>query len=299
MSVKPDEINDNEIRIISSYKKRNPNMEYPKVKRRRPKWRLWALIILGILILAGVVVLLISRMTDAEDENENIVEVTEPPVTKIKPPLTIEEKPADIKGFTVALDTIINKNGLLILSPVNARPRLVVGTESLNDSTIILATQAADVRGDNGQIAGTFVLDGELISKGEAKAGYCSIINGDLSIGIADATPMLEQALTEGGYFFRQYPLVVGGQIVENKPKGNAIRKALAEIGGQICVVMSKERLTFHDFSQLLIDADVRNAIYLVGGTSYGFYVNKQGDKIPTGNVPMKDVENASYIIWE
>lgn len=292
MSVKPDEINDNEIRVISTYEPENGNE-----KRRRPKRWLWTLVISGILILAGVVVVLISRMADAEDEN--IVEITEQPVTEKEPPLTIEEKPAGVKAFTVALDTTVNENGLLILSPENARPRLVIGTEALNDSTIVLATQAADVRGDNGQIAGTFVLNGELISKGEAKAGYCSIINGDLSIGIADATPMLEQTLTEGGYFFRQYPLVVGGQIVENKPKGKSIRKALAEIGGKICVVMSKERLNFHDFSQLLIDADVRNAIYLVGSTSYGFYVNEQGEKILTGKDPVLEYENVNFIIWQ
>ena len=162
-----------------------------------------------------------------------------------------------------------------------------------------MATQAADVRGDNGQIAGTFVLNGELMSKGEAKAGFCSIVDGELSIGVADATPMLEQVLTEGGYFFRQYPLVVGGQIVENKPKGKAIRKALAEIGGRTCVVMSKERLTFHDFSQLLIDMGVRNAIYLVGSSSYGFYVNEEGNKILTGGKPNTEIENVNYIIWE
>ena len=110
---------------------------------------------------------------------------------------------------------------------------------------------------------------------------------------------MLEQTLTEGGYFFRQYPLVVGGQIVENKPKGKAIRKALAEIGCKIYVVMSKEKLTFHDFSQLLIDAGTRNAIYLVGSSSYGFYINDIGEKFLTGKAPSEEVENVSYIIWE
>lgn len=30
----------------------------------------------------------------------------------------------------------------------------------------------------------------------------------------------------------RQYPLVVGGQIVENKPKGTSKRKALATLNG-------------------------------------------------------------------
>lgn len=290
MSKKPNEINDNEIRIISAYEPETRNI------KRRSLW-LWILIILGILILGCLVFIFTRGATDAE-KDEQLIEVKEPLAEEV-PQIVKDENVSEIKGFTVALDTTINKKGLLILSPENAIPRLIIGTELLNDSNIILATQAADVRGDNGQIAGTFVLNGELISKGEAKAGFCSIINGELSIGIADATPMLEQTLTDGGYFFRQYPLVVGGQIVENKPKGKAIRKALAEIGGKICVVMSKEKLTFHDFSQLLIDAGARNAIYLVGSSSYGFYIDDKGEKILTGKAPWEEVENVSYIIWE
>ena len=289
MSKKPNEINDNEIRIISAYEPETRNV------KRRSLW-LWFLIILGVLILGCLIFIFTKGADDAEKDEP--IEVKEPLVEEVSQ-IVKDEKISEIKGFTVALDTIINKKGLLILSPENATPRLIIGSELLNDSNIILATQAADVRGDNGQIAGTFVLNGELISKGEAKAGYCSIINGELSIGIADATPMLEQTLTEGGCFFRQYPLVVGGQIVENKPKGKAIRKALAEIGGKICVVMSKEKLTFHDFSQLLIDAGARNAIYLVGSSSYGFYIDDKGEKILTGKAPWEEVENVSYIIWE
>lgn len=289
MSKKPNEINDNEIRIISACE---PEMR----NERRRSLRLWILIILGILII-GCFVFIFTQNTDEFDDDE-LIETTSSPAEPA-PPTVTDENIADVAGFTLALDTTVNNRGLLMLFPENARPRLLVGTELLNDSNIILATQAADIRGDNGRIAGTFVLNGELISKGEAKAGYCSIINGELSIGIADATPMLEQTLTEGGYFFRQYPLVVGGQIVENKPKGKAIRKALAEIGGKICVVMSKERLTFHNFSQLLIDAGARNAIYLVGSSSYGFYVGDTGEKTMIGKVPPTPVENVSYIVWE
>lgn len=289
MSKKPNEINDNEIRIISSH-------EPEKRNRKSHSLRLWILIILGILILGCLVFIFTQSAENAKKDDR--IEVTEP-IAAEEPQVVNEKKNTDIKGFTIALDTTVNKKGLLILSPENATPRLIIGSKLLNNSNIILATQAADVRRDNSQIAGTFVLNGELISKGEAKAGYCSIINGELSIGVADATPMLEQTLTEGGYFFRQYPLAVGGQIVENKPKGKAIRKALAEIGGKICVVMSKDKLTFHDFSTLLIDAGARNAIYLVGSSSYGFYINDKGEKILTGKKPWEEGEYVSYIIWE
>lgn len=183
--------------------------------------------------------------------------------------------------YTSRRDTTVSGMRLIILTPHDAVPTLEVGNDVVNDTTTILAAQAADIRSDNGEIAGAYVVKGELLSKGEAKAGYCSIVNGEISIGVADATPMLEQALESEGYFFRQYPLVAAGQLIENKPKGKAKRKALAEIDGTMSVVMSADKLTFHDFSQALIDAGARNAIYLVGANSTVFYNNRDGRRQP------------------
>lgn len=292
MKKNPSEIEDNEIRIISACE--------PETRgRKRRSLRTYLYVIAGIIVL---IVLGIALNHNKEDkETTDGFTVVDAPIASEEavPDVPAAEPAASKKGFTTARDTVVDNRGLLILSAEHARPRLIVGTELLDDSNIVLAAQAADIRSDNGQIAGTFVLDGELLSKGEAKAGYCAIVNGELTIGVADATPMLEQALTDKGYFFRQYPLVVGGQVVENKPKGKAIRKALAEIGGKICVVISRERQTFHDFSQLLVDAGARNAIYLVGSASYGYYVTDTGERIEPGTAPWQDIENVSYIVWE
>lgn len=293
-----DNIKDSEIRIIRNTGLiKLPEEDKPdKPQRKRPSPFRWIIIaVVAIAVIVAIIMFLYGNDSATEtiplpDElyEEAVEEVVEP-----------EDILASTPGHVIAVDTVIDNKGLLILSPVNLRPRLVIGSENLNDSAIVMATQAADIRRDNGQIAGTFVMKGELISKGEAKAGFCSIINDELSIGISDATPMLEQALSEDGYFFRQYPLVVGGQLIENKPKNKAIRKALAETDGKIYVIMSKEKLTFHDFSQLLVDAGVRNAIYLVGSSSYGFYTDDTGQRILTGIVPSNEMENISYIVWE
>ncbi|MDE5929664.1 MAG: hypothetical protein K2H03_04215 [Muribaculaceae bacterium] len=289
MGMNQNDINDNEIRIISACE--------PKIgDEKKRSLRLWFHIILSIMAL-GCLALIYTQSKETV-ENDGLIEVRQAAAEKRLPPGG-DESNAGGKSYTSALDTTIDNKGLLILTPENARPRLIIGTESLSDSKIILAAQAADVRSDNGRIAGTFVLDGELVSKGEAKAGYCSIVNGEITIGVADASPMLEQTLTEGGYFFRQYPLVAGGQIVENKSKKKAIRKALAEAGGKMSVVASKERLSFDDFSQLLIDAGFRNAIYLVGSSAHGFYVDENNDMFTIGNAPWNDVEYVNYIIWE
>ncbi len=287
MTLIPNDLDDDKIRVISAHEPEEP-------KRNKRFLRVYLPLAAAILVLTALVVYFILP-EDEEYEGESKITVSE--VVYYNKTVEQEEIAPALKSFVEVVDTVINNKGLLILTPENARPSLVVG-QVPNDSSIVLLAQAADVRSDNGKIAGSFVLNGELLSKGEAKAGFCSIIDGELVIGVADATPMFEQSLTKGGYFFRQYPLVVGGQIVENKPKGRAIRKALAEFEGKFCVIISKKALTFHDFSQTLVDAGVRNAIYLVGGSSYGEYKNFEGESFTIGKSWNNDIANVNYIVW-
>ncbi len=287
MTLIPNDLDDDKIRVISAHEPEEP-------KRNKRFLRVYLPLAAAILVLTALVVYFMLP-EDEGYEGESKITVSE--VVQTQTPVEQEEFAPALKSFVEVVDTVVNNRGLLILTPENARPSLVVG-QVPNDSSIVLLAQAADVRSDNGKIAGSFVLNGELLSKGEAKAGFCSIIDGELVIGVADATPMFEQSLTKGGYFFRQYPLVVGGQIVENKPKGRAIRKALAEFEGKFCVIISKKALTFHDFSQTLVDAGVRNAIYLVGGSSYGEYKNFEGESFTIGKSWNNDIANVNYIVW-
>ena len=295
MIKRTNDIADDEIRIIMACESSDPKATRTKKTKNRLV-RVYLPIVALVILLVVIGWILLPAENDAD---EDIVTIAEDEIIVNQPVIKPDEPSVSLKEGIVVVDTVINKRGLLIIYPENLRPKLVIGRDMLNDSTIVLATQAADIRRDNGKIVGTFVMDGEVISKGDSKAGYCSIIGDEITIGVSDATPMLEQVLMQDGYFFRQYPLVVGGQIVENKPKGESIRKALAEIDGKICVVRSKENLTFQDFSQLLVDAGVRNAVYLVGSSSYGFYINESGKKIFIGGAQKIEVENESYIVWE
>ncbi|MDD6890276.1 MAG: hypothetical protein PUD39_08455 [Bacteroidales bacterium] len=295
MIKRTNDIADDEIRIIMACESSDPKATRTKKTKNRLV-RVYLPIVALVILLVVIGWILLPAENDAD---EDLMTIAEDEIIVNQPVIKPDEPSVSVKEGIVVVDTVINKRGLLIIYPENLRPKLVIGRDMLNDSTIVLATQAADIRRDNGKIVGTFVMDGEVISKGDSKAGYCSIIGDEITIGVSDATPMLEQVLLQDGYFFRQYPLVVGGQIVENKPKGESIRKALAEIDGKICVVRSKEKLTFQDFSQLLVDAGVRNAVYLVGSSSYGFYINESGKKKLIGGAQKIEVENESYIVWE
>lgn len=302
MKDRHDDIKDDEIRVISSGVN---NARPPLPVRSRGRRLHLVLALAGVIVVAVVCILIFGRSCGKAADDDGAEEVFKPLEQVNSAPgipcdSAAETAPvaAGEKACTVRTDTLVNGHRLVILSPRNAEARFVIGHVEENDSTVILVAQAADVRGDNGEIAGSCVLNGELVSKGEAKSGFCSIIGGEIKIGVADASPALEEALQAGGSFFRQYPLVVGGQIVENRPKGRSVRKALAELNGEICMIISLDRLTFHDFSETLVDLGVRNAIYLVGGKSFGLYTDAEGERVVFGQKWEKEFENVNYIVW-
>lgn len=180
-------------------------------------------------------------------------------------------------AYTEHIERTVNDISIDIYIPHNATPRLFVGTPRLDDRNVVFTTQAADIRADNGKIVGAFVLNGKPLTWGLSKKGYCGIIDGKVSVGVADNSPLFEEATEKGGFFFRQYPLVGNHRIVENQPKGKSIRKALCERNGEIFVAMSATPESFHDFAQALADLGVGNAVYLVGSISYGYYRDETG----------------------
>lgn len=258
------DIRDDEIRIISA----------AQVKKGHRLW-LWVCII-GILG-AVIATLLISFSGRNETHTEEVPDVV------FEPTVTVEENTDFVvkwlgnysdttKAYTEHLKDTINDIPLDIYIPHNAKPELCLGVPDLHDKSIVLTTQAADIRADNGKIVGAFVLKGKPLSWGLSKKGYCGIIDGNVTVGVADNSPLFEEATEKGGFFFRQYPLVDNGVLVENEPKGKSIRKALCDRNGEIIVVMSQTPESFHDFAQALVDMKVDNAIYLVGSMSFGYF---------------------------
>ncbi|MDR2920115.1 MAG: phosphodiester glycosidase family protein [Tannerella sp.] len=92
--------------------------------------------------------------------------------------------------------------------------------------------------------------------------------------------------------------LVHNGEVIENKPKNKSIRRALAVRNERILMIESKNRESFYDFSNALIDIGISDAIYLVGGNAYGWYYNKDYVRHEFGEIQPDIPENISYIIW-
>lgn len=265
-----DNIQDDELRVLGK-----PSPEEPKKKGFK-----WYYAVAILLILSGVIFAAV-RLFDIQ-RNEIVPDFYETELSDtiaMSETIPVKEKLGNYKdsskAYTEHIEMTVNDIPLDIYIPHNAKPRLFIGTPDLNDKNVIFTTQAADIRADNGKINGAFVLAGEPKAWGLSKKGYCGIIDGKITIGVADNSPLFEEATETGGYFFRQYPLVDNGKLVENEPKGKAIRKAICDRGGEILVVMTQEPESFHDFSQALIDLGASNAVYLVGSVSYGYFRDK------------------------
>ena len=202
-------------------------------------------------------------------------------------------------GFIVIADTVINDIPMRLYFPHRVSMSLHLGAIDRTDSSILFAAQAADVRADNGGIVGAFVLKGEPKAWGQSKKGFCAIINDTVTIGVADNSPLFEEATEKGGYFFRQFPLVDNGQFVENEQRGKSIRRALCGYRGVIFTVETLTAESFHDFAQALADLGVDQAISLVGSNAYGWATDAEGQRLEFGNPdpPKKKWENISYLV--
>lgn len=291
------EIRDDQIRIIGQ--------EDGPRNVSRPL-RITLLVVAGIMLLGALLFLLLRR----HDAARETLETPEPsyfePVTTvptIEMPWIGERVDSLTAGFTEIRDTTINDIPLRIYIPHNAQMTLHVGRMNKRDTTVIFAAQAADVRADNGGIVGAFVLRGKPLSWGLSKKGYCAVIDGQVTIGVAENSPLFEEATEKGGYFFRQYPLVDSGTLVDNVLKGKSIRRGICDRKGEIFMIETGTTESLHDFAQALVDLGVDQAIYLVGSTAYGWAVDKQGehhefgdDNYYTGRRRMPP--NTSYIVW-
>lgn len=293
------DIRDDQIRIVGE-----------GVERKSLSRNLWIVII----SIIGVVALALLILLPSKEETIEKLSAPEPalfePVIEAEPkaePVATEWFGREVdslqKGFTEIRDTLINDISIRLFIPHNAEMSLHVGKMNRDDESVIYAAQAADVRADNGGIVGAFVLNGEPLAWGLSKKGFCASINGVVTVGVADNSPLFEQATEFGGHFFRQYPLVSNGELVDNAPKGKSVRRAICDRRGEIFMVESGTPESFHDFAQALVDLGVDQAVYLVGSSAYGWAVDESGavhefgeDNYYTGRRRMP--KNTSYIVW-
>ena len=296
-----DDISDDEIRIIGN------SGNTPNIKRI-------VIIALVALLVVGVVVAAIMLSTKpaptAASTNKQVnipiygeEVVLKPNVISDNGRLSRIDAAQDERAFTELRDTIINDVPLRIYIPHNAELTLHVGKVDREDVNIIYTAEAAFIRADNHAILGAFVLKGEPLAWGLSMRGYCASIDGKVTVGVADNSPLFEEAINSGGYFFRQYPLVDDGKFVANEPKNKSVRRAICERKGEIFMIESLSKESFHDFTQALVDLGVDNAVNLAGSEAYGWAIDSEGVKYEFGTPNFytgrgRMPKNTNYIVW-
>ena len=280
------DIQDTEIRIIG---------DSVPAPRKRYGW----LVLIGVLLTIAVGMVLLFTLRTNHSAEEGIFEQS-----------IQQSVPHPLRGWLSSLDSIstqcvvtkdttVNDIPMRLYVPLNVTPRLEVGYKCIDDTTRnLLLFQAADIRADNKKIVGAFVLRGKPLSWGLSKKGYCSIIGDEVTIGVADNSPLFEQATEVGGYFFRQYPLVSNETLVENELKSQSTRRGLCELEGKVVVVETFTPESLHDFSQALVDIGTANAIYLVGSSAIGWHRTIDGRGIASGQWEPRVYKNVSFIVW-
>ena len=250
--------------------------------RKKIKWK-W---IFYIILFVGLLLCVAYFMQSEAEKKEVVNEVEIIPENGEKR----EEK------ISLSVDSI-NDVGLQIFSLHHLKAELFLELPSPEDTTLFFVLQAADVRKDNGEILGDFVWKGKQLARGKRKPGFCTIVDGKLSIGRCLDEKILADCVEKDGYFFRQYALVWEGEMQENRLKGKAFRRALAQQGDDFYIVLTTRRESLYDFSEALVDMGFTNAIYLVGGSSYGWY-RLDGRLYELGQKEAYPLPNTTYLVF-
>lgn len=302
-----DKTKDSDFRVLGEKPRAGTGERVPRRRPPRHGWRKTLLLIPVLAVLAaGTILILRGRRAYAPIPDVPTVfepapepdTIPEEDITEAVKPLS-EDRDTTGTAYTEHIQKTVNDILLDIYIPHNARAELMIGTPDISDKDIVFAAQAADIRADNGKIVGAFVAKGEPLSFGLSKRGYCGIIGDRIEVGVADNSPLFEEATEKEGYFFRQYPLVDGGALVENEQKGKSVRKALCQRSGETFIVFTDTPESFHDFSQALVDLGVDNAIYLVGSEySYGFTRDLVGEAEQFAERRSRRWKYENYLVW-
>ena len=266
---------------------------YSDYKRQMPWW-VWASI-------GAVVFMIVIFFVIKASVNHGISEATAntPPIEESAPAnIWYNNEDESLSSHIDITEMAVDSISLKILTPYNATPELHLGRIDTSDTEILFAALAADIRRDNGKIVGAFVHEGEPRSWGLSKRGYCAIFDDEITLGVADNSPLFEQATEQGGSFFRQYPSVDNGKVVSNNPENLSFRRALCALDGKVCIIVSTNRVLMNDFSAALVKLGVKNAIFLVGSNEDGWYRTEDGRITRLGKKYTKNNPNINYLVF-
>ena len=153
------------------------------------------------------------------------------------------------------------------------------------DASVFLYCRSADHMADSTYI-GSLVADGKIYADDHSRLGYMAMADDQMVIGISRSEKVRDYVVDRGGCFFRQFILVSNGVIpVRFFLHGKVERRAIGRMGDTLYYIATRNKETLWDFADALREYGFIDAIYITGGTDYGFYRMVDGVRHDIGDI--------------
>ncbi|MBO5815670.1 MAG: hypothetical protein J6R30_06105 [Bacteroidales bacterium] len=169
-----------------------------------------------------------------------------------------------------------------------------------SDSSIYFITRSSDYRIKNDQkhIIGDYIVNGKIIAESLWRAGFMSVIDGNVQIGVSRSPKIRKHIAENSGSMFRQIALVSAGTRCDEQfvLKGKVTRCAYArDIEGNLYFVETENPETLYGFADALIEYGFADAIYITGGSQKEcFYRSEDG----TAHGKYTDEKPHELVVW-
>ena len=237
------------------------------------RWKIIALILTGIMALAGLFYM-----------GRHIHHITEFVQTRYADDIiTALSQPMNGKaGVTPVVEETMGVK-LKIYRLDGLKAHFADTVPDLADSSIYLVTRSSDYKivNDKKEIIGDFVLNGEVLERSNWRAGFMAIVDSNAQIGIDRSNKILKHVKSNGGSMFRQLALVSAGMKCDNQfiLKGKVTRCAYGrDRNNTLYFIETENPENLYGFADALIEYGIIDAIYVTGGKQPDlFYRSQEG----------------------
>ena len=263
MSMDSYDIKDDEILVLGMNLAKDPEVIHRGGTFVVVRWVIRIGLLLCIIVVCWFVAVAVRKYYRNQQELKGLEEIVrqDVPLYLAKSQLTYTFDAGDLNDVPLHIYSVDNVAATLTMDET--------AIDSLSQADLVVAVLATDIRKDNLLPVGDFVVNGQRLSRGKSRLGYCAILQGQISIGVSEDDAVMDYCLQQGGSFFREYPLVMHGEICQNNVRGKKIRRALVKQSNDIYVIESENRESLYDFSEALKDLGVETALNLPGGINF------------------------------
>lgn len=152
------------------------------------------------------------------------------------------------------------------------------------DPSVYLYSRSADHKA-SGEYHGSLVVQGNCRQVDRGRLGYIAMLDNQIAIGVSRSDKVREFVQKQGGSFFRQFILVSDGVLPRQfYLHGKVERRAIGRKGDTLYYIATRNKETLWAFADALREYGFVDAIYITGGTDYGYYRTRDRQRHDIGD---------------